>query len=153
MIARKPIAFTKAGLEEKQQEMKSLEHQRVKAVIDLADAREQGDRSENAAYKSARWRLSGIDRQLRILRRILREATVVERTDTGMVEIGAIIKLSLNGTVNTFTIVGQEESNLAEYKLSHVSPIGRSLMGKRAGFRTNVRTPGGLVPVELLEVQ
>src|SRR5258708_1813671 len=103
---RKQIEFTKSGLDNLSKEHDELKKQRIAAVTELTEARDMGDRSENAAYKSARWKLSGIDRRIRQIERTLKNARVVERPFTGVVDIGTTVTLNANGVLAVYTIVG-----------------------------------------------
>ncbi len=151
-MVRKKIEFTAEGLENIQKEYADLKKQRVSAVEELTVARDMGDRSENAAYKSARWKLSSIDRRTRALERTLKNAIVVNRPFTGMVDIGCQVTIVNQNTQFVYTIVGSYESNIGEGKLSIRSPIGSALLGKKVGERVSVFTPKGIVGYLILNI-
>jgi transcription elongation factor GreA len=150
---KKTYPMTQQGFDEKQQEHADLQKKRVEAVKELSVARDMGDRSENAAYKSARWKLSGIDRQLRYLKNLLRNATIVQPTTEGVVSIGSEVTVSVNGKSMTYTIVGGHESDLSKGRLSHVSPIGRALLGKREGDAVSISVPVGRVEYTVVRIK
>lgn len=152
MRRKNPIAFTPEGFAEKQREQEALEARRLSALEELNTARELGDRSENGAYKAARWKLAGIDRQLRHLRDVLSRAQVQKRRHADIVEIGATVELDINGTIRQFRVVGPEESTGGEGTLSIVSPIGRAIANRKAGEQAVARTPAGEVLVSILRV-
>lgn len=147
---KKPILFTKEGYETKLAELKSLQEKRIPAVQELQFAREQGDRSENGAYKAARWKLSGIDSQIRRLNSILRFAQVVGKPADNSIGLGSRIDVLWNGEERIFTIVGQEESNINEGKISMMSPIGKSLIGKKQGDIIEIQAPAGKQTIEII---
>lgn len=149
---RKIILFTKEGFEKKQTELKNLQERRISAVTELQVARDQGDRSENGAYKAARWKLSGIDRQIRTLNRILLGAKVVEKPTDSKIGLGSSIDVLWNNTPRSFTIVGQEESDLTEGKISVSSPIGKALIGKAAGDEVEINVPAGKQSIRIVTV-
>ena len=104
-----------------------------------------GDRSENGAYKAARARLSSIDSNLRRLTAVLRQAKIVAPPPPGVVGISSVVQIK-NATGDTiqYTIVGGYESDLSTGRLSHLSPVGKALMGHRQGDRVSIRVPAGI---------
>lgn len=151
-LKKKSILFTKEGYETKLAELKSLQERRIPAVQELQFAREQGDRSENGAYKAARWKLSGIDSQIRRLNSILRYAKVVAKPADSSIGLGSSIHVLWNGEERIFTIVGQEESNINEGKISMMSPIGKSLIGKKKGDIIEFLAPAGKQTIEIVTI-
>jgi len=130
---QKTIVFTKKGYEDKQKEYDALLASRPDAVADLAKARAMGDLSENGYYKSARMKLSQVDRDLRQLKYILRFGKVQESSNNGIVDVGRVVTITTRDTTKTYEIVGTYEANPSEGKLSSSSPLGRILMGKKVG--------------------
>ncbi|CAN5149753.1 transcription elongation factor GreA [soil metagenome] len=141
----KTITFTKAGFDKMQEEQKKLLGERPAAVIDLKTARDLGDLSENGYYKSARQKLSFIDHRLRQLKYILKEAVIVAPTQIDTVTIGCQVTIKNEKEEKTYTIVGGYESNPLEGKMSHRSPIGSALIGKKVGDKVEVIIPSGSV--------
>lgn len=142
MIKHYPV--TASGLAEFKEEKESLLTKRKTAVISLRTAREMGDLSENAAYKVARMELSSIDARLRKLEYIIRFARVVTTNNMGTVGFDSKVKLEYMGKMMEFTVVGGYESDPAKGKISHISPLGKALFGKRAGDEIKVNTPKGV---------
>lgn len=146
------IQFTKEGLEKVQKEYDELQLKRVTAVKELATASAMGDRSENAAYKVGRQKLSAIDRQIRQAGYLLRYGVVNERNFTGRVDIGCKVKV-YNGTQEVdYTIVGGFESDITQGKLSCNSPIGKALMDKKADDIVKIQVPAGVLTFKVIEV-
>ncbi len=139
----KKIIFTKEGFEDLLKEKKELDDNRIGAVKELSIARDMGDRSENAFYKTARQKLSGIDRRLREINRLVRLAEVVKPNNTGVVEIGTHVVLQSDGETFRYLIVGDYESDLSKGRLSCTSPLGKSLIGKRSGETISLTLPKG----------
>lgn len=148
----KKIYLTPEGLKEKEQERAELKLQRVEAVRELVTARNMGDLSENGAYKAARFRLSGIDRRLRYLEGVLRRVVVTEKRVDGRVGIGSQVKVNDGEKVLDLTIVDGHESDFMRGKISLYSPIGRALMGRRAGDEADFTTPGGKKTFRIIHV-
>ena len=147
-----PIPFTKAGYEKVKQDIEYYSTKRKKAVINLKTAREMGDLSENAAYKAARFELGNIDRQLRNLNYLLRFGVVTEEIRSDIVSFGSRVTLD-NGTKKlTFNLVGGNESNPEEHKLSIYSPIGKAIMNKRVGDTVYVTAPMGQIKYTVVTV-
>ncbi|HYK08391.1 MAG TPA: GreA/GreB family elongation factor [Candidatus Eisenbacteria bacterium] len=130
---QKAIIFTKKGYEDKQKEYDALLASRPDAVADLAKARAMGDLSENGYYKSARMKLSQVDRDLRQLKYILRFGKVQESSNNGIVDVGSVVTITTGTITKTYEIVGTYEANPSKGKLSSSSPLGRVLLGKKVG--------------------
>ena len=130
--------------------------ERPRTVQEVADAAAQGDRSENAEYIYGKKRLREIDRRLRYLAKRLDTAVLVDpREQRGdKVFFGATVDLEdENGARSTYVIVGEDETNSAAGRISWRSPVGRALLGKRAGEVVLVRRPAGEVEIEILAVR
>lgn len=151
-MPQQPILFTKDGLDQMQAEYNDLKIKRIGAVEMLSKARDMGDRSENAAYKSARSTLSSIDRRLVSLVMILRRAKVVEPKKNGQVEIGSQVTIDGSSGKQTYTIVGSHESDYGHGNLSFFSPIGKALMGKKVGDVVTVYAPAGEIKLSILSI-
>lgn len=147
------IQFTKEGYQKIEKDMLELQKERKEAVIHLRTAREMGDLSENGAYQAARFELSGIDRQLRRLKYLLRFGTVTQVTNKGYIDFGSLVTLDDGKNKLTFTLVGGYESNPSQKKLSVSSPIGKAIMGKRVGDIVTVNAPAGLITYTIIHFQ
>jgi len=149
----KPILFTRQGYRDIVNEKQELLTKRPEAVSNLSEARNMGDLSENGYYKAARARLSQLDSRLRHLEKLIRLGKVVETDAGGNVGFGSTVTLSdANGTYE-FTVVGGYESDPGKHTISHLSPMGKALMGKRAGNTIAVLTPKGMRQYRLESVR
>ena len=122
---------------------------------DIAEARSFGDLSENAEYDAARTEQAKTEARIKELEELIRNAKVIDEDeiDTSIVSIGSIVKMrSANGTVNEYRIVGSNEADPDSFKISDQSPIGRKLIGVRAGTTLTVEVPAGKVTFDILEV-
>lgn len=149
----KKIQFTKEGYENVKKEHAQLTAQRVGAVQELSTARDMGDRSENAAYKSARWKLSSIDKRLRHLKNLIKYGEIVEKEFNGKADIGSHVTLSDGKDTHEYTLVGGFESDIMKGKLSINSPIGKALMGKKAGETIIVNIPSGMAAYKIIDIK
>ncbi len=137
------IEFTKEGYEKLQKDLDGLIQKRKSTVVNLSRAREMGDLSENGAYKSAKFELGSIDRELRRLKYLLRSGVITKSSKKDSIDFGSEVTLSDGKKQITFMLVGGYESNPQEKKLSTISPIGKSILGKRKGDTVSVISPSG----------
>jgi len=121
----------------------------------LRHAIQQGDLSENADYISAKEDQAFLEGRIQELETILREATIVENgAPTGEVAVGSTVVVSEEGgTPETYFLVGIKEADPRRGKISHESPIGQALMGKRSGDLVTAATPAGPLILRVLEVR
>ena len=130
--------------------------ERRKTVQEVADAAAMGDRSENAEYIYGKKRLREIDRRLNFLAKRLDKAVVVDPKEQrgDKVFFGATVELEDEaGTRSVYVIVGEDEIDTAKGHISWRSPVGRALLGKRAGEVVVVRRPAGETELEVLAVR
>jgi transcription elongation factor GreB len=130
--------------------------ERPRTVREVSDAAAQGDRSENAEYIYGKKRLREIDRRLNYLAKRLDSAVLVDpKAQRGdKVFFGATVELlDESGARSTYVIVGEDETDSASGRISWRSPVGRALLGKRAGDVVVVRRPAGEVELEVLSVR
>ncbi len=131
--------------------------ERPKVVEVVSWAAGNGDRSENGDYIYGKKRLREIDRRIRFLRKRLESAEVVDPTRQGnrdQVFFGATVTYAPEDEQEkTVTIVGVDEADLDQGKVSWVSPIARALLKAYEGDMVNVHTPKGPVPLEVIEIR
>lgn len=147
------IKVTKQGYDKFEADFDRLTKERPEVLIRLQAAREMGDLSENGAYHAARFELSTIDRQLKKLTYQLRFAEITETKKTGAADFGSTVKLDNNGKEMTFMLVSGYESDPKLGKLSVYSPIGKAVIGKKAGDTVVVDAPAGQLKLKLISVE
>ncbi len=136
--------MTASGYEELQKELENLKSQRPSLVAEVANARSQGDLSENFAYHDARRQLGMLDGKIQTIENTLRRAQVVtERSAGGAVRIGSKVVIRDEFGDSTYEVVGPTEGNMARGLLSIASPLGKALVGRQAGDTVTFDTPGG----------
>ncbi len=153
------IPLTVAGAEklrEELQELKTVVRPRIIAAI--AEAREHGDLKENAEYHAAREQQSFAEGRIADIEAKLSNAQIIDVTKLdagGKVVFGATVKLENIETeeVVTYQIVGDDEADIKEGRISIGSPIARALIGKEQEDVVVVKAPGGDIEYEILEVQ
>ncbi len=146
------FTFTKEGYETAKAKYSVLLDERKVAVADLSKARDMGDLSENGWYKAAKFKLGFIDRQLRELKHQIKYGKVSGEKIAGVVGVGSRVVLVSRGNEETYSIVGEYEGNPGEKKLSSVSPLGRSLIGKKVGDTIGISAPGGTSSYTILKI-
>lgn len=114
-------------------------------LVSLQRAREMGDLSENGAYTSAKFELGNVDRELRKLEFNLKYGEVIEANQSGVVGFGSRVTVELAGKQYSYLLVSSEESDPKEMKLSIDSPVGKALLGHKAGDKVSVVMPGRMI--------
>lgn len=153
---KKEIFLTPEGAEKIRKELDELRGPRREELSKrLRHAVQQGDLTENADYIVAKEEQAFLEGRIQELETILKEATVVDN-DGSSDEIGignTVVVAESDRPPETFHIVGLKEADPRNGKISHESPIGRALMGKRLGEQVAVETPGGTVRFTILEIR
>jgi transcription elongation factor GreB len=129
---------------------------RPRVVQEVADAAAQGDRSENAEYTYGKKKLREIDRRIRFLSKRLDDAVVVKQAEGAHVEVrfGArVAVVDENEKRSTYTIVGPDEANPSEGKISFQAPLGKALMKKKVGDTVTVTRPAGDIDLEIVSIE
>lgn len=146
------ILFTKHGYQHILEEKAKLLSERPEAVEHLRKSREMGDLSENGYYKASRARLSFLDSRLRRVDRLIKLGVIVESTGSNNTEIGSRVTITNDNKQQEFTIVGGYESDPSKKTISHLSPLGKALMGKQIGDVVMVHAPSGPKSYTILSV-
>jgi transcription elongation factor GreA len=151
------IPITKKGYAALKVELERLKKvERPKNIKEIEDARGHGDLSENAEYHAAKERQSHIDARIRDLEHKLAEAQIIDTSNlsTEKVVFGATVTVKdvQTETEQRYTLVGQDEGDLKNGKISVQSPVGRALIGKRVGDTVEVKTPAKVVEYEVRNI-
>src|SRR3989344_5404342 len=148
------VVVTKEGLDALKAEYEELTQvKRPAAVTRLAAAREQGDLSENSEYTDAKQSLAFIDGRIAELEVVLHGVKVVTTHAKGQVDVGCKVTLHINGKKEEFTVVGEWEADPASKKISHESPLGKALLGKKVGEKVEVEAPAGKILYKILHIE
>jgi len=152
-----PVTITGAELlKEELQQLRSVE--RPDVIQAIAEARAQGDLSENAEYEAAKERQSFIEGRITELEAKLSNMQVIDPKTLnaeGRVVFASTVRFEDldEGDIKTYQIVGEDEADIKAGKISVVSPIARGLIGKEEGDIVEIQSPGGIKEYEILEVQ
>ena len=153
------IPITVAGAEKLRAELHELKTvQRPKIVTAIAEARSHGDLSENAEYHAAKERQGFIEGRISELEGKLGNAQIIDPSTIeadGRCVFGATVELEdvKSRETVTYQIVGDDEADIKQGKISISSPIARALIGKSAGDVAEVRAPAGVREYEILDVK
>jgi len=152
------IPLTKESYEALQEELKRLiREERPKVIQDIAEARSHGDLSENAEYDAAKNRQGFIEGRILELQGKLARAHVVDLTGLkpDKVVFGATITLYDTATEEeiTYKIVGEDEADIKQGKISCTSPVGKALIGHRLDDSVKVTVPSGTKEYEIIEIK
>ena len=157
VIGMQKVPMTVTGAEKLREELNRLKQvERPKIINAIAEARAHGDLKENAEYHAAREQQSFIEGRILEVESKLSVAHVIDVTlieNTGRVIFGATITLT-NGSGKSirYQIVGEDEADINNNKISVTSPVARALIGKYEGDTVDVNTPEGSINYEIVEV-
>ena len=151
------IPMTLTGFERLEEELRHLKGTERPAVVKaIAEAREHGDLSENAEYHAARERQSFIEGRILELEDKISRAEVIDVTKLSgkVIKFGATVSLidDDSGEEVRYQIVGQDESDIKDGRLSITAPLARALIGKTVADTVEVNTPGGSKSYEVVKV-
>ncbi len=138
---------------------KELEHlravRRTEVAANLEYSKKLGDLSENAEYHQAREEQAEVEDRINYLDALLKQAVVIAGTHGDTINIGSTVRLQIEGEKKTYiyTIVGSEEADMSQGKISNLSPIGSALLGKKEGDNVSVQTPKGTTIYQVVGVK
>ena len=148
--------MSQEGLENIKKELQEALAQRPIISAAIAEAREQGDLSENAEYESAREAQSLLEIKIANLKNMVASAKVVDASllSTDKVQMLNTVKVeNLNAhQIMTFTIVGESEADFSKGKLAATTPIAKALIGHSVGEVVEAKVPAGVIKFKILEI-
>ena len=149
------IQFTQSGLDEIKAELDELKTTKLTAAIErVARARDFGDLAENAEYHAGKEELSFIEGRIEELEGLVLRAKVVGRNHkNGSIDIGCKVTVTVGGKEHTYEIVGEWEADPLKKKISHTSPLGQALVGKKKGENVEFEAPAGKVIYKIKKIQ
>jgi len=146
--------LSKEGLEQLKKELERLKLKRQEIAQRLEEAKALGDLSENTEYLQAKEAQGFNEGKILELEDTLKNAVVISKNGgNSIVQIGGTVEVNSQGEKQTFTIVGSEEANPAEGKISNESPLGRAFLGHKVGDAVNVETPRGRANYKIISVK
>ena len=156
-MKKKEIFLTVEGKKELEDELNYLKTSKREEVTQtLKDARALGDLSENSEYEQAREDQANLEKRIIDIEYTLEHATVIDKkADDGKVCIGCEVQLKYGDDENdleTYTIVGSQEADPFNNKISNESPIAAAILGKKAGDTVEVCSPDGMYKVSIVRI-
>ena len=151
----KKVILTYDGLRELEDELKLLKGEKRKEIAErIKEARSQGDLSENAEYDAAKDEQARIEGRIASIEKMLRNVEVIEDSDGDGVTVVlgsrvTLLDIEFNEEVN-YQIVGAAESNPEKNRISNESPLGRGLIGQKAGDDIEIDAPMGIIKYKIL---
>lgn len=152
---KQDVQVTKSALEALRRELDELVNvKRPKVVERLERARGEGDLSENSDYTNARDELEFLDGRIDEVKQVVENATIIESNgNTNEVNVGARVTVKNGVGKHVFEIVGEWEADPLKQKISHDSPLGRALVGKKVGDKVEVEAPAGKIHYQILSIE
>ncbi|MEM0938588.1 MAG: transcription elongation factor GreA [Bacteroidota bacterium] len=149
--------YTKEGLQKLKDELNELKTKgRADMAVQIAEARDKGDLSENAEYDAAKEAQGLLELKISKLETVVGNARVIDEStvDTSKVSILSTVKIKnkKNDMEVTYQLVAEEEADLRSGKLSVQSPIGKGLLGKKKGESATIKVPAGDMEFEIVDI-
>lgn len=149
--------YTQEKFDELKAELQHLKTQgRADMSAQIAEARDKGDLSENAEYDAAKDAQGLLELKIMKLNEVVANARVIDESnvDNSIVSILSKVKIkhTKNGMEKVYTIVSEEEADLAAGKISNSSPYGKGLFGKKVGDIAQIQAPAGVMEFEIMEI-
>lgn len=147
--------ITKEGLKKLQDEVEERKTKIRQAIAQsIKEAKEQGDLSENAEYSEAKRQQNENETRIAELEMIIKDSQVVyHNSKTKGIQMGSKVRVKFGGNEMEFQIVGSNEADPENFKISNESPMGKAFMDKEKGCKVEVETPGGKMRYEILDVK
>lgn len=149
--------YTTEGLKKLRDDLHQLKTvERPKISQQIAEARDKGDLSENAEYDAAKEAQGLLEARIAKMEDLVANARLIDETQVDNSKVYILSKVRIKNKKNNaeveYTLVAENEANLAEKKISVDSPIGKGLLGKKVGDIAQVQVPAGLIDFEILEI-
>ncbi len=148
--------ISKQGLEKLEKDLSILKTQKRREVAQkIRQAKEMGDLSENAEYAEAKTEQERVENRIAELEETIKEAKVIEsrRGSSARIGIGSRVKVTVKGETEVFSIVGSDEIDPVQGKISSESPLGAALLEHKKGDKVEVQTPIGKVHYKILKIE
>lgn len=157
MADTKTVYLTEEKLEELKKELQFMKTKERARIADaIAEARAQGDLSENAEYDAAKEAQGHLEARIAKMEDTISRARLVDESqiDTSRAYILSDVRVrnKSNGMEQTYTLVSEQEADVREGKISIDSPVGQGLLGKEVGDEVEIKVPVGTVTFEILEI-
>ena len=156
-INQKEVYLTQEGLDELKKELDNLINvRRPENIIAIKEARALGDLSENAEYDAARNEQAQIEARIQTVEKMLENVKIITKADTSKVSLGTTVAIKYvdddDDEGDEYKIVGSQEADPFESKISNESPIAKALLGHKVGDTVSVESPNGSYEIKVIEI-
>lgn len=155
-MSEQEVILTREGLEQLQQELEEQRARRTEIAQRLKEAIALGDLSENSEYDDAKNEQAFNEGRILELEKMIRNAKVIEEAvqQEGIISVGTLVKVKdiEFDEVEEYRLVGTVEADPMNNRISNESPVGRALLGHKAGDIVDVEAPAGIIKLEVMEV-
>lgn len=156
MSERKKVFLTQEGYDEIKEELDYLINtKRPENIVAIKEARALGDLSENADYDAARNEQAEIEARIKKLEAIVENVQIIEEVSTDTVGLGNTVKISYvddEDDLDEYKIVGSQEADPFESKISNESPIAKALLGHKKNDVVEVESPNGSYEIKIIDI-
>lgn len=151
---QKDFHITSEGLKELREELRILVEEKKPHLIERVTlARSHGDLSENSEYAAAREDLAFVEGRIDELEELIAKAKLIKgKKSNGEIKLGSKVTVKLNGDSHTYEVVGEWEADPLEKKISHTSPLGMALLGKKKNEKVQIDAPAGKVVYQIQKI-
>jgi transcription elongation factor GreA len=151
----KPVYVSADGLKKLEEELEHLRTARRKEIAErIHAAMEFGDYSENSELEDAKNEQAFVEGRIMTLEQMIKNAVVIDQNGHhDKVELGSHIVVEVDGERENYMVVGSAEANPAEGRISNESPVGRALLGHRAGEMIRAVVPNGVIEMKIVQVR
>jgi len=156
-VSEQDVILTREGLEQLEDELENLRSvKRAEVKERLKEAIALGDLSENSEYDDAKNEQAFMEGRILELEKMIRNAKVIEDDvqQEGVISVGSLVKVRdiEFDEISEYRLVGTVEADPMNNRISNESPVGRALLGHKAGETVNVEVPAGIIKMEILEI-
>ena len=145
-------SMTRAKYDELKLRLESMKKKQPALREEVKRLATDGDFSENAAYQIAKGRLRGLNQRVLETENLLKRAEIIEPRDNKTVQLGHFVTVEINGKTKTFQILGSTETNPNAGVISHNSPIGSALIGKKVGETVSIQLANREVEYKIIKI-
>lgn len=152
---RQNTFITQPGLQKLKKELEQLKNVKRREIAErIQEAKELGDLSENAEYVEAKNEQGFTEGRIIEIESILKNATIIKQQNhaTGKVEVGSKIKIKDDASTKEYVIVGSNEADPSQGRISNESPLGQAFLGKRVGDLIEIRVPQGTKKFQIITI-
>jgi transcription elongation factor GreA len=146
--------LTEAKYNELKNKLERLKFNRPRLAEEVKKYASDGDFSENAAYQIAKGRLRGVNQRILEIEEHLKHAVIIKpNKNSGIVQLGSNVTIEANGKEKTYLILGSSETNPQKGIISHNSPIGANLMGKKIGDKIKIKLADREIEYKIIKIE